>query len=179
MRNIKFLILASLAFSGVVRADDVAGRDPLRHGLFFEQASSPLKRQGEYDVSSLIYRFSFPLSRHCEFNLEPRVGYATSPEKTYQFAVPLMLRFKQPVSKKATLFIEGGSGPMYLEIDTYEQSDGLNFLNRLGAGVSYRCSPRLSVEVGGHWQHISNAHLNDPNGGINGCSWFAGVNWSL
>lgn len=179
MKSRIVIFLVAIMGAGLVAGDGLPEKAGVRHGVFIEQSVSALKLQEDYELVALVYRFSFPLSSHWELNLEPRAGYAWSPEETYEIGLPVMLRLKQLFGTRWTGFVEGGVGPIWLDVETYEQGCVFNFIDQVGLGLSYAVRPDRRFEFGCRFRHVSNAGLDRDNGGINGTSWYVGVNFGF
>ena len=58
-------------------------------------------------------------------------------------------------------------GPHFLSVSMRRQSAGPAFCSQLFAGVRHRLGPHLDMDLRGGFQHVSNAGMSSPNGGIN------------
>ena len=111
--------------------------------------------------------------------LNPKYGYLGFGTETFAYsliepetgvligAIPT-IRYSYPIYEGLSAYIEGGAGPAYISIDTYEQEEsGFSFLDQVGAGAAYRFSDLFSARVGYRFGHLSHGGvLNTRNRGI-------------
>ena len=78
-------------------------------------------------------------------------------------------------------FLEGGGGPLWTELggEVPEQPGAFNFIVMGGGGLSYLLSPRLAINVGGRFYHISNGGTRPTNRGLNFGFPYVGFSWYL
>ena len=69
------------------------------------------------------------------------------------------------------LYAEVGVGPSYNSMHIPEQGQGFNFLSFGGLGLRFRLPQACSLDLGYRIRHISNAGMNDVNGGVS-CHMF-------
>jgi lipid A 3-O-deacylase len=71
-------------------------------------------------------------------------------------------------------FLSVGAGPMVLNFNHGDQSDGLSFILQGGVGVEHRLAPSVSLLTQLRLHHMSNAGLRRPNPGINDVLFLVG-----
>ncbi|BFU96653.1 MAG: putative [lipopolysaccharide]-lipid A 3-O-deacylase outer membrane protein, PagL family [Nitrospira sp.] len=76
-------------------------------------------------------------------------------------------------------YIEFAGGPFYTDLVGYvpEESARLNFLLTAGVGLSWFVTPRMALNAGYRFQHISNAGTRYPNVGLNASLPFIGFSF--
>ena len=76
-------------------------------------------------------------------------------------------------------YIEFAGGPFYTDLAGYvpEESARLNFILTAGAGLSWFVTPRMALNAGYRFQHISNAGTRYPNVGLNASLPFIGFSF--
>jgi lipid A 3-O-deacylase len=76
-------------------------------------------------------------------------------------------------------YAEFAGGPFWTDLagNIPEQHSQFNFILTAGLGVSYFLTDRAAINVGYRFQHISNAHTNSPNVGLNSSLPFAGFSF--
>ena len=76
-------------------------------------------------------------------------------------------------------YAEFAGGPFWTDLagKIPEQSSQFNFILTAGFGVSYFLTDRAALNAGYRFQHISNAHTNVPNVGLNSSLPFAGFSF--
>lgn len=85
----------------------------------------------------------------------------------YEFGGNLGFMFQQPLVKHLNLQAAIGSGPHYVTIDTRRQANGFIFSDNFELGFRWFI-PKIqtTVSLNSRFRHISNAGLQEPNGGI-------------
>lgn len=80
-----------------------------------------------------------------------------------------------------TIFADAGLGLLATNDVTPRRGTSVNFLPRLGGGVSIRAGERSRVLLGARWHHISNGRVlgNDNNPARDEVMLFAGWQWAL
>jgi len=111
----------------------------------------------------------------------PRSGFTFS---YYDFNTPILGKsfsasyFLEPhfrMSNTASFFVNGGAGLSYLtnpydsikNPENHTYSLPINFFLHLDAGCNFRLDKKISVDIGGGFQHNSNGDFSQPNRGIN------------
>lgn len=65
-----------------------------------------------------------------------------------------------------SLYGEAGAGPSYNSLSIKELGLGFNFLSFAGLGLRLPLAKALALDLGYRLRHISNAGLDDANGGV-------------
>lgn len=88
-----------------------------------------------------------------------------------------LLRYSYPLHPRLRAYLEGGAGPIYLGVDTFEQErSGFSFYDQVGAGIELELRPRMSLILGYRFSHISHGRvLRTRNRGIEGDSLIIGL----
>lgn len=106
-----------------------------------------------------------------QFNpVKPIAGYNNF---LFETGVNLGIAYEYYIPQKAILFVGGGVGPHYINIETNQQANGFIFSDNLFAGVHQIVNPQWMLTYQVKLRHISNAGLQSPNSGID--NLFAGV----
>ena len=75
--------------------------------------------------------------------------------------------YQIPLSDKFRLSLAMGTGPHFISLKTNRQSRGFIFSDNLELGLIYPVSKlHLDFNLKVRYRHISNAGLEEPNGGI-------------
>jgi hypothetical protein len=115
-----------------------------------------------------------------EYNVSPIVrsfgGFFTGPCG--------ILRYNyRPDGSPLIPYVQAGAG--FVFTDAYREQrqeligQAFEFLLRAEVGVRFLISERLSLDIEGGYQHISNASLAERNGGINNFGASAGFTWTF
>jgi lipid A 3-O-deacylase len=157
-------------------------------GVFTGYIQGELKTQDHLEVFPLGLRLGFDLKPFArkfnvdpkgllEFICEPYVGAITAPDSDIELALPFFLRYSFPLTQKLYPYIEAGTGPYYMSLDTYEQSTYFNFVSQGGGGLTYFFRESWALSVGYRYRHVSNNGIKEPNAGINANVFTAGVSY--
>ena len=85
----------------------------------------------------------------------------------YEFGTNFGFMFRQPLNKELSLVAAIGSGPHYISVITRLQASGFIFSDNFELGLLYQVPEWGSfVTAKARFRHISNAGLENPNGGI-------------
>ncbi len=179
VRAVGLALLITLAGAGgaVARGAESSGRAFQGVALLSGWSKGQLQNQDEYELVPVIVRFSYDLNvwlGRCDwrlpgewrFNIEPFFGQSWSPATDQEYGCGFFLRWQQPVWGRLGVYLEGGVGPIYMTLDSEEQSTSFNFIDQVGAGVMFEVNDRLGAELGYRFRHVSNAGIKHPNGGI-------------
>ena len=94
----------------------------------------------------------------------------------YEFGANLGVMFQQPINPNINLTAAIGSGPHYVTIDTRRQADGFIFSDNFELGFSFFLpSIQTTLNLKSRFRHISNAGLQEPNGGIDNLFVILGI----
>jgi len=94
----------------------------------------------------------------------------------FEAGVNLGIAYEYYVPERAIIFIGAGVGPHYINVQTSQQADGFIFSDNLFAGVHQILSRDWFLTYELRIRHISNAGLQEPNGGIDNA--FGGIGLS-
>ncbi len=160
-------------------------------GIFTGWAESNLENRDNYEVIPVAGRLTYMLTPDAaenadngggrlDFQVEPFIGQVVDPENEIEAGCTFLLRW-YPVALSWGLrpFIEGGVGPMYLAVENAEQGSEFNFMDQIGAGIRMPCGSNANLEIGCRYRHVSNAGLDEDNGGIDGLQIMAGVSYAF
>lgn len=136
---------------------DLLKKNPLN----FNKGTLTLYFEPQINPTFIQYTATNTVSNHLEFGLN--VG----------------LKQTIKVYKQWYVFIHGGVGPHYMNIDTRKQYRGFLFSDNFGVGISYLTIKNLAISLGFRLRHLSNANLNFPNSGINTYNYHFGISWIL
>jgi opacity protein-like surface antigen len=105
--------------------------------------------------------------------------WATQPDEAAGGGATLVLRYHFLRGGRLIPFVEAGAGMLGTDFDVPGQHDGFNFTLQAGAGAHVPLSSRVALTGEWRFHHISNAQLNEPNGGINDNLLLLGVTYFL
>ena len=91
----------------------------------------------------------------------------------FETGVNLGVAYEFYIPNVAILFFGGSIGPHYINLNTDLQANGFIFSDNVFAGVHQILSPDFMMTYQVKYRHISNAGLQNPNGGID--NFFAGI----
>jgi len=101
-------------------------------------------------------------------------------EGDYEFGFNLGIRYQRPLLQDLHFTASLGSGPYWVTVDTGRQADGFIFSDNLDMGLSYHLpETRTQFQLRGRYRHISNAGLQEPNGGIDNFFLIFGFGWRM
>jgi len=92
--------------------------------------------------------------------------YYTEPQETIGVGLSPLLRFDLKLGY-LTPYLQGGVGILWTDLDVHELGQEFNFTPQGEAGLEFPLSQGYAFSVGYRYHHISNAGLNERNGGIN------------
>jgi lipid A 3-O-deacylase len=177
MRNYCFLILLPLflAFPGCAYLSKITPDRLAAHSGFSWSAidgddiqTVPAAIRIEFNTNELIQLS--PKYGRLNIGIEAFGNSTIEPELGLLVGVAAMIKYSYDVNDILSLYLEGGAGPNYLSLGTYEQSkSGFNFYDQIGAGIELRPGPRSphSLILGYRFGHISHAGLRSSrNRGI-------------
>ncbi len=114
-----------------------------------------------------------------ELLLEGQFFFQTKPRGGFAGGIALLFRYNFLPRGKFIPFVEAGAGILGLDFDVEGQRDGFNFSPQAGLGFHYFVSERTALTGEWRWLHISNAHIREPNDGIDGSLFLIGVSTFL
>lgn len=184
-KNTLLLALLLSVFAGVANAQNYPLNRQKTVGLLIDYPIMEEKlpeSTGGYNPLLIQANFRFPLIKNNglhqatlyvtpQFNpVLPIPGYD---KFLFEAGVNLGIAYEYYVPNKAILFFGAGVGPHYINIVTNKQANGFIFSDNVFAGVHQIISPKWMVTYQVKLRHISNAGLQQPNGGID--NLFAGM----
>lgn len=101
-----------------------------------------------------------------------------APDGAYLVGLMPLIRYNVATGTRWMPFVEGGAGVSLTDIGLPDLSTHFQFLEELGLGVHWFVRDNLSVTLQGHYMHVSNASIRQPNDGLDilkaqlGFSWF-------
>lgn len=184
-KNTLWLALFLSVFTGLANAQNYPLNRQKTVGLLIDYPIMEEKlpeTTGGYNPLLIQANFRFPLIKNNglhqatlyvtpQFNpVLPIPGYD---KFLFEAGVNLGIAYEYYVPNKAILFFGAGVGPHYINIVTNKQANGFIFSDNVFAGVHQIISPKWMVTYQVKLRHISNAGLQQPNGGID--NLFAGM----
>lgn len=127
--------------------------------------------EGDY-YSPITILGNYPLWTYHRLKLyvEPQVTKASSPLRArtnFEFGLNLGFSFDVIRTRKLSMNAAIGAGPHYITVNTGLQAPGFIFSDNFEIGASYHLFDiNAVVLLKMRFRHISNAGLNEPNGGI-------------
>lgn len=105
-------------------------------------------------------------------------GTPLSGKGSYLAGATVWIRYNFVVPNwKLVPYVQGGGGAELTDFDQRLIGEHFNFNVDAGAGVHYFVKPDLSINVGCHFQHLSNAKLSDTDIGVNAFGPEVGVSY--
>ena len=126
-------------------------------------------------LAKTFFHKDFHPAGYTEFVLEPFASYVSSPNKNAEFGLVLLSKFAYPLTPRIHPYIFAGGGIMYITQHLHEQATQYNFTPQMGGGVSFFIKDDIAINADWRWRHFSNAHLKNPNDGVNAKMIFVGV----
>ena len=118
-------------------------------------------------------------SLRLEARLEGQVAkfwnYGTGVELALVPSLRLYLHSGHP--RGPSLYGEAGVGPSYNTLNITELGLGFNFLSFAGLGLRLPLADAMSLDLGYRLRHISNAGLDDTNGGVSSHQFLLELGW--
>jgi len=122
----------------------------------------------DFDLKPLMRKMNFNPSFLMQFQIEPYLAPIYSPGSNIELGVAFLLKFGfLPSTSKIQPYIKFGAGVSYMSLHTREQATQFNFIEPGALGVHYFLKKNTALTLEGRRRHLSNAGLEDPNGGIN------------
>ena len=104
-------------------------------------------------------------------------GYQFNVKDAYVAGFTSSIRYNFATHSRWIPFVQGGGGPSLTDIGNPDLSTKFEFNIHAGVGVHYFWNERATVTVELRLGHLSNAHIDSPNGGVNTALILFGVNW--
>ncbi len=120
-----------------------------------------------------------PYKGALEFLVEPIAMFQFEPDNRYAFGLSALLRYNFWTGSRVTPFFDAGGGIMWTDFGLPEQGSKFNFQVQGGPGLHVHLSQRTAITVQYRFHHISNAHTDVPNFGINSSLFLVGATFFL
>jgi hypothetical protein len=120
-----------------------------------------------------------PYKGALEFLVEPIAMFQFEPDNRYAFGLSALLRYNFWTGSKITPFFDAGGGVMWTDFGLPEQGSEFNFQVQGGPGLHVHLNQRTAITVQYRFHHISNAHTDVPNFGINSSLFLVGITFFL
>jgi hypothetical protein len=179
--NILFITMTFIFCSAAYPAETEQDKTLKNNGLFTEASiitgyGSGHIPEGNYQPILLIGHFGIDLKRYLSelkdhrgslsFFLEPQFNTVVNPKTDYECGVGIGLQYRYPLTDIVSIFAMGSVGPHYISVVTAKQANGFIFSDVLGAGFYFYLTKDSAITAGYRFRHISNAHMAEPNFGI-------------
>ena len=173
------LVMAILLFSPVYSTagtTDINNRSLTESGMIVGYGTGDIAGGKHYEPILLIWHLGCDLKRFIpkledhkgtlSVYLEPQINPVFNPETDLEFGVGVGLKYMHPITDEISAYIFGSVGPHYITVQTTDQANGFIFSDTIGAGLSFFLTGRTSVNLEYRFRHMSNADIEEPNGGI-------------
>lgn len=114
--------------------------------------------------TSIWHRRKFLIYGEFQFN---RAKNPLDDDSDIEFGLNAGIMFLQPLFKPVVLTAAIGSGPHFVTVETSRQANGFIFSDNFELGLNIGLDKiKTILQVRARYRHISNAGLQEPNGGI-------------
>lgn len=148
-------------------------------GIGYSLLDEVLPEGDLYSPYTLLGNYTLWQRKRFIIYAEPQFTEMSSPVRqrtNYEFGVNMGLSYLFVNSSRLKLNAAIGSGPHFITINTGKQARGFIFSDNFEIGASYNLYKINTVLVlKTRYRHISNAGLQEPNGGIDNLFLIAGV----
>jgi len=141
-----------------------------------------LRHQDDCEIVPLYLQIGFDITPDkakswgsFKFMLEPFINTIISPSKNVEAGNNFVFKYSHPVIGRISLYLEGGAGLMYTTLHTEEQGTQFNFTQQVGGGISFLFAKNKALNLGYRYRHFSNAHIKEPNKGIDVDGFLVGI----
>lgn len=114
-----------------------------------------------------------------DFRVEATGIVALEPSAGFSYGLGLLLRHHWMAGGDFVPYLQAGGGFLDLDVDLLDQSNGFAFQPQGGLGLLWRARPRLLVDAGLRFVHISNLYTHGRNFGIDSFQLLVGFSWGL
>jgi len=128
-----------------------------------------------YDLKPWIAKIGLNTQGSFNFVLEPFINTVIEPDSNVEVGSNFLLKYGFPLTAKLQPYVKGGLGILYMSQHTKEQSTQYNFLPQGGAGLQYRITNNIALNMEYRYRHLSNAAIKHPNSGIDVSMYLCGV----
>jgi hypothetical protein len=116
-----------------------------------------------------------PLLRHVEVAGELWSGAQYHPDRAYLVGLTPIMRYHFMPGSRWTPFIDGGAGVTATDIGRPDLSTTFEFNLQAGAGLHWKLRQDLAFTFQARYIHLSNAHIDTPNLGVNSFLFSVGL----
>ncbi|MFA5271514.1 MAG: acyloxyacyl hydrolase [Candidatus Omnitrophota bacterium] len=128
-----------------------------------------------YNLKPWIAKIGLNTQGSFNFVLEPFINTVVEPDSNVEVGSNFLLKYGFPLTEKLQPYVKAGVGALYMSQHTKEQSTQYNFLPQGGAGLQYRVTNDIAINLEYRYRHLSNAALKHPNSGIDVNMYLCGV----
>jgi opacity protein-like surface antigen len=114
---------------------------------------------------------------HVEIGAELRSGAQYRPDAAYVVGLTPMLRYRFFDASRWTPFLDAGAGVTATDIHHPDLSTTFEFNLQAGIGLEWRWRQNTALVVQARYLHLSNAHIDVPNQGVNSLLFSGGLTW--
>ncbi len=171
----------------VSAADSATGTRLFTESAFITGMGTSNIPEGHYQPILLIWHLGMDLKKYfpklkdqagsLSFFIEPQFNPVFDPRTDFEAGVGVGLQYRHPLTERLSAYVLGVTGPHYISVITRDQANGFIFSNAAGVGLYYSLTKDSAVSVGYRLRHMSNAGIENPNGGID--SHFAVIGYSV
>jgi lipid A 3-O-deacylase len=115
--------------------------------------------------------------QHVEIGAELWSGAQYRPNTAYVVGLTPMLRYRLFDASRWTPFLDAGAGATATGIHHPDLSTTFEFNLQAGIGLEWRWRQNTAVAVQARYLHLSNAHIDVPNQGVNSLLFSGGLTW--
>jgi len=187
--SILFLSITNLSYCATQSDQSQDTAYTREFGVFTGWARGDLKTQDNYEMIPLHLQIGFDITSYfnkinirpkgnIKFIVEPFLSTIVSPRSNIEVGNNFILKYCHPITRKVSMYFEGGLGIMFTSLHTFEQGTQFNFTEQFGTGFSYLFSKNKAINFGYRYRHFSNAGIKEPNAGIDMHYFLCGVSIS-
>lgn len=137
---------------------------------------APLLLQAGYTVTDV--HGPMPIRGSLEAILEPTFLITSTPKKTFGEGVSLLGRYNFVTGTRLVPFFDLGVGILHWNLELPQTLETrFNFTLQAGLGLHYFATDHLAITGEARLFHISNAHRQSPNIGINSTVYLLGFSY--
>lgn len=141
---------------------------------------APLSVAFDFNLKNLTKKIGFNLRQLLQFQIEPFVGFITSPKSNLETGTIFWLKMGfVPDTWKFQPYGKLGAGLDYMTLHTQEQGTQFNFIELGALGMHYYFTENTALTLEGRIRHLSNCGIDQPNHGINSYSLVTGVSYKF
>ena len=134
----------------------------------------------DFDLKPLVKKTGINYPGLVEFQLEPFISPVASPDANVEVGTAFMLKAGiLPETSRFQPYIKAGVGMLYMTQHTLEQGTQFNFLQQGCAGAHFYLDKNWAITTDFRFRHVSNAGIDEPNGGINTMFYLLGATYQF